>query len=127
MKRAIACIALASACAAHADTITLGLTGGAGALEQFYNVPNDAAISPLNIVISPQYQYATYLTLGALTCNNVVNPPWGPGSAGGAMTCADGSHPTIQMDITSTRVCNHSGRGQSCHSLYTLLDGTITR
>lgn len=148
-KGMIIVAALALAGTANADTVTLSPAGGAGATHQYHNVPTSdgdqvtiylpqlGATGGMEFYFDTQYDYVRnqFISYWIGTYN-------GNGVDSQAQKCVfttdaygndispcqlDGEIATINLTESSSRVCTHSGRGQNCHLVWTLLTGTITR
>jgi hypothetical protein len=134
---------------AQADTIDLPAWAGLGALHQYWGVPVPDNTVTITLPANTPTGYMQ------LWFQDEVNPAtqsfysyWTGNYAGNGLTSqlqkcvfpmdATGSYPvgpcqltgeTMLVTIydTSRTVCNHSGRGQGCHKLYTLLSGSLTQ
>lgn len=142
-----------------ADTVTLDLTDGWGALHQYHYagtsaVPDDPvtmylpgavnAAGPMQLWFASEEDHSpagnmgignTYHWEGAFVPLNVSTlvryycsgPLINRGGFYSQNCVLTGEQLTLQIQEVTRRVCNHSGRGQSCHNLWTLLGGVITR
>jgi len=134
-------IALGAAVAARADTVDLYTALGFGALHQYHNVDTSLCTSvpcdpsdQVTIYISTQAWYTSpppqriQLWFGSDLANSYSGPYYGSGIP----TTLSGAYSplaqiTVTLNETSRRVCTSSGRGQNCHQVWTLQDGTLIR
>lgn len=144
----MAALALAGDVASAAD-ITLSPWNGAGALHQYHEVTTDAGD---NVTIYlPQYsvtggfqfwfdsQYDVAANhfksywVGTYNGSGVMSQAqkcvFGTDASGNYLPTCDlnGEVALVTLTDTSRRVCTRSGRGQSCHSVWQLLSGTISQ
>lgn len=123
--------ALALGCgAASAETLTLATTGGAGALHQYHGVPTDAPLTTVTIYVSQvgTINPSIELWFDGFTAGNQFFGPYN--NAGNQMVLTNPvTQQTIVVQLTETtaKVCTRSGRGQNCHTVWTLTGGTVTR
>lgn len=117
MKAMIATMLLAISGVAAADTIDLGYTPGWGATHEYLNVANAYGLD-IDIVIGG--------TAGVNLQGDLFTGPYFGSGVPFVVTDADGAQLTVTLNETSVRKCTKSGRGQTCHNVYTLIDGTIS-
>jgi hypothetical protein len=154
MKYLLALLML-SGLAQASTVITLQPAGGWGALHQYHEVATSAMPDdPVTIYLPQLVNYAGGVELwfdsetgnslygednwhwtGTFVPNSVANLDRyfcsGPLIDRGGFYSQDckptGEHLTLQITETTRRVCNHSGRGQSCHTVWTLTGGQIIK
>jgi len=120
MKILIAVGMLAFAGAASAENIDLYTTGGWGALHQYHDVGNSAN-ALLSIYIGVSGSASVYLD------DDVFSGLYNGSGVRSVFTNGAGVQITLTINETSRRVCVLQGRGQYCHTVWTLLDGTLLR
>jgi hypothetical protein len=120
MRTSILLSLLAFSAVASAESLDLYTTTGWGALHQYHDVGNSAGV-PLAIYIGVSGSASVYLADDVYT--GFYN------GSGVASTFANeaGVQITLTLSETSRRVCVRQGRGQSCHLVWTLVEGTLVR
>lgn len=135
MKRYFAmavCVAAIAGClvmgAAKAETINSTAPVDCGTLRQCAVVPNDAGESVTALDAAAQYG-RVLVTINGVTYDSglYVVLPMGDSFANVLLYGSDGSSARISASYTSYRTCNHTGRGQSCVTHWTLATTTIVR
>lgn len=139
--------ALALAGVAQADTVTLSPAGGAGALHQYHEVatssgdavsiylPQTNGVGGMQFWFDSQYDvphnhFLSYW-IGTYYGNGVMSQAQKcvfPLDAGGNVTgpCQlDGEVALVTLSESTAHRCTHSGRGQHCFTVWSLLGGTI--
>ena len=139
MKSLICSLVLISG-VAQAETVDLYTALGFGALHQYHDVDTSLCTT---VPCDPAVQVTIYIS--TLASVNVPPPKsiqlWFGSDLAGAFTgpyygsalptvlvsAATGSQITVTLNETSRRVCTRSGRGQTCHEVWTLFSGVLLR
>lgn len=130
MKTLIALGLLALGGVANADQIDLYQTGGWGGAHQYHDIVTSDPVTTVTMYL-PQYttgSQVSELWFGAFAVGNQFYGEYN--SVGNQMTFTNpntGQIIVLQISETTERVCTRSGRGQNCHTRWTLLGGTIIR
>lgn len=108
---------------AGAETLTLGTTGGWGALHQYHDVPTGDQATTVTAYIGST---SMSLWFNDNVGDQFTGPYYGSG-VGTVLTDPNGVQISLTIDERTRRACTYSGRGQHCSTIWTLVDGTLVR
>lgn len=124
------------------SVVTLDPAGGFGALHQYHEVTTDATPDDPVTMYLPQAGATggmqlwfdsevapdgTFLAYWRGTFTTGLPATLQRYACAGGVCSPTGEQLSLQIVESTRRVCTKSGRGQTCHTLWTLLGGTITR